>query len=116
MGWGGVPPPKGGVLAQKQAKTAKNSQFLFKIGTNLNKILDIHVIEDFIKALQCATLILLVCWMCAMQWSKDPNKRLQYSDLGPNRPKSGIFWAKTQKIPLYQIWAKSGPKMATPPL
>ena len=61
MGWGGVPPPKGGVLAQKQAKTAKNGQFLLKIGTNLNKILDIHVIEDFIKALQCATLICF-CW------------------------------------------------------
>ena len=60
MGWGGVPPPKGGVLAQKQAKTAKNGQFLLKIGTNLNKILDIHVIEDFIKALQCATLILII--------------------------------------------------------
>jgi len=61
-GWvgGGYPPPKGGFWLknrQKQLKTAKNSQFLFKIGTNLNKILDIHVIEDFIKALQCATLI-----------------------------------------------------------
>jgi len=42
---------------KKQQKTAK---FLLKTGTNLNKILDIHVIEDFIKALQCATLILLV--------------------------------------------------------
>jgi len=45
---------------KQQATAAKNSQFLFKIGTNLNKILDIHVIEDFIKALQCATLI---CFM-----------------------------------------------------
>ena len=86
-GWvgGGYPPPKGGFWLknrQKQLKTAKNSQFLFKIGTNLNKILDIHVIEDFIKALQCATLICVDCFMCAMQWSKDPNKRLQTSDLG----------------------------------
>jgi len=39
---------------KKQQKTAK---ILIKTGTNLNKILDIHVIEDFIKALQCATLI-----------------------------------------------------------
>jgi len=85
VGWGGVPPPKGGFWLknrQKQLKTAKNSQFLFKIGTNLNKILDIHVIEDFIKALQCATLILGYVFWCAMQWSKDPNKRLQTSDLG----------------------------------
>jgi len=44
-------------LKKQQATATKNSQFLFKIGTNLNKILDIHVIEDFIKALQCATLI-----------------------------------------------------------
>jgi len=47
-----------------QKATAKSIQFLLKTGTNLNKILDIHVIEDFIKALQCATLI-LVCFVDA---------------------------------------------------
>ena len=71
---GGGTPPKGGGLAQKQAKTAKNSQFLFKIGTNLNKILDIHVIEDFIKALQCATLILMTFVDAQCNGAKTPIK------------------------------------------
>ena len=99
-----------------QKATGKTAKILIKTGTNLNKILDIHVIEDFIKALQCATLILCSLVMRnAMEQRpqyKAPNKRFRPI----NRPKSGIFWAKTQKIPLYQIWAKLGPKMATPPL
>ena len=71
---GGGTPPKGGVLAQKQAKTAKNGQFLLKIGTNLNKILDIHVIEDFIKALQCATLIWFDVMVAQCNGAKTPIK------------------------------------------
>jgi len=57
-------------MEQRPQKATENSQkatqFLLKTGTNLNKILDIHVIEDFIKALQCATLIFvdLVCAQC----------------------------------------------------
>jgi hypothetical protein len=64
-------------LAQKQAKTPKNGQFLLKIGTNLNKILDIHVIEDFIKALQCATLIDFVGPFAQCNGAKTPKSSRQ---------------------------------------
>jgi len=57
-----------------QKATGKTAKILIKTGTNLNKILDIHVIEDFIKALQCATLIVYLCCCAQCNGAKTPIK------------------------------------------
>jgi len=60
---------------KKQQKTAKKQpNFYLKQAQNLNKILDIHVIEDFIKALQCATLIFFVLRIAQCNGAKTPIK------------------------------------------